>query len=401
MSSKDRVIAKWALLLFAPVLSFFVSLYDAYEKNSKVVLILFCGLVGWLMFPYNTDLDLYAYYEYIRSYGEPNKTAFLGGLSDFLSFDTNVKDYYFESIVYYVSQVTSNYHFVFLVIGLVYGFFFATAMGIITKEIDDSGDKKYHLTLLFIIFITIPFTYISSVRFWTAAWVAICISLKVFVDKKYYYTLFLPFLVFIHGTFLVFIVLFCITLLIKRIPRINRPLIVLVYLSIPLSFLSIYVGEALYNYLPTPLQHTADFYFSEENLARKSLQGSGYYYVSTIFKSIVTAFKYIMIVLLLNKRWSISDKYPGIHVLTLLMLAFSLFTMGIPSLGGRFFNVAFPLVVFLWICTFKFNDYKQFVYLTPVVFSFDFIYWLYYYVRGTTGIVQLFLSPFFSIFDFI
>ena len=401
MSTGKSNVTKWLLFLLSPILSFFLALFDAFEKNSKLILILFCGLAGWLMFPYNTDLDIYQYYEYIRNNSVPNQSLYLQGLYDFLSFDSNIKDYYFETVVYFVTQISSNIHFVFLVFGLIYGYFFTKSMAVITRGMAITNDKKYLICLLIILFITIPFTSISSVRFWTASWMATCISLKTFIENKYYYLLLTPFLVFIHGTYLIFIVFLCLTIVLHKIPHLNAVLTILVYLSIPLSYLSMYVGDALYNYLPTPLQHTADYYFSEDNLNRLNVVGSGFAFISKFSKNLVSVFVYILIVLLLQRRLSMPKNNTGIYTLTLLLLIFSNFTMGIPSLGGRFYCVTIPLVIYLWFRTFRSNEYKRLIYLTPFVFSFEIVYWVYYYVRGTTGILNLFLPPIVSVVNFL
>lgn len=405
MSMKSNI-NNGIVFIFSPIIAFIRALGDAYNKNSKLIIVLFCAIVGWSMYPYDSSFDLSRYYDSFGSLLGQSEENYMQGLRDFLSFSSTVKDYYFETVVFLVTKVTRNIHYCYLVFGIVFGVFFAGSMAIMTKHINDNVDFcRYYGYLIFLIVFAIPFTLISSVRFWTAAWVGIYVLLQVFLERKYRYILLLPFAVFIHGSFTIFCGLTLIGLLLSLRPglQLTRVLIILAFVSIPISYLSIGIADSIQGYLPAPLQRLQANYMSEEHLeAYNNHVGTGFYWVANIFGTLEKTFEAILLILLSSKRWKNNDDiYARLFVVFLVLLSFSNFTASIPSLGKRFHLLSMPIFYFLWCVTFVNREYRSLINLIPGIYSFSFVYWIYRTVMGVVGIIPLLMSPFISFVRFL
>lgn len=402
MNSNTTESSKGLWLLICPIVGFIKSLGDAHTKSSQIVIVLFCCIAGWLMCPYSHELDLFRYVEQFDYLSTMSTSAYLQGLQDFLSFETKTKDYYLETVVFLISRVTSNFHFYYLFFGFVFGLFFAKSMSIFSEHICKNSEvTRYYKYLIFLLVFTIPFTLISSIRMWTAAWVGIYIVLKVFLEKKYRFLLLLPLTVFIHGSYTIFIALILLALICERFPKLNSTLAILVYVSIPMAYLSFALADYFYQFMPTPLQALADSYMDEKQIAALNSEGTGWSWVSNIFDEAVKILYYLFTIFLTINRRKDKDEYSPLYTFLLVLLIFANFTAGIPSLGGRFAAISRPLLVFLWCVTFRKEEYSGLVKLIPFVYSFSFLYWIYYMLPKSTGILPLFTTPIISFFRFL
>src|SRR5690606_889818 len=63
------------------------------------------------------------YRELFDQYKYVSHSDFIEGWREFLTFDEGKKDYYFETVAFYISLITNNYHAMFMVIAIVFAFF--------------------------------------------------------------------------------------------------------------------------------------------------------------------------------------------------------------------------------------------------------------------------------------
>lgn len=391
----------WLTFLLLPFVSFVSAIKDADKKSAQVLIVVFCGLVGWLMDPGTDQLDVFRYFERFDYISSWSPSIFGANLLEYLSFNSNTKDFYFETVVYLCSRFIPNPHFYYLIFGLVFGVFFSKSLSIILSNFYDNGGKLdyYSGIFLFLIVFAIPFYLIESVRFWTAAWIGIYVALKVFVEKKTRYILWLALALYIHGTYLIYIVLFVLSYFCSRTNKLTYPLVILVYLSVPFSYLSFDAIDSVAQYIPGFLEHTTDVYV--EKVYEEQITGTGFSWVASFFDEAVKIFNYLLIVLLTLSRKVNDDKYSRLYIFLLIIIAFANFTFNVPSLGGRYFVVAEPVLYFLCLMTFKDQKYKTFIKTVPYIFSFSIVYLFYYYLPNCIGLFSLFVSPIISFVKFI
>ncbi len=393
---------KLVLLFLVPILAYVESMRDAYRKSSQVVITLFCGLYGWLCGPYNEQFDLYRYIEKANLMFWSGDAVFYRDLAFYMAGEANIKDFYFQTIVYCVSFFSTNYHYVFLIIGLVYGFFYAKTYSIIINHITRYVElNRYYNYILFVLFVTLPFTSLGSVRFWTATWISLYVILKVFLEKRYFYILLLPLTIFIHGSFVTTIILIIVSILLSFITQSTKILTVMAFVSIPFSYLSTMLGDIVLDYTPNFLQKTVSLYFSEKNLSRNEVQGSGFSIVTEISNQIISTFRFVLMAILLYFRLKVKDDYSKLYICILVFLVFANFTMAIPSVGGRYAIFAFVLLLFLWCVTFRKQEYSNIIKWIPIVYSFMFVYWIYWDISGSSGLTGLFIPPIISFVRFM
>lgn len=402
MKYNDNNLGKqWLLFFFIPLFSFISTIKYVDRKAGRVLIVLFCCLVGWLMSPYSQDQDLYRYYEKFEVVSSWNAHTYGINLADYLMFNSGKKDFYFETVTYFCSRLTDNPHFYYLIFGLVFGLFFSKSLSIMISNFYKKGGKMdtYSGIFFFLIIFSIPFMLISSIRFWTAAWVSIYVALKVLVENKPLYSFWLLLALFIHGTYLIFIVLFGLSYLLSRTDKFTYFLVVLVYLSIPFSYLSFSVIDSVAQYIPGFLEDTAEVYVGRAS--NDPIVGTGFAWVSNIFHEAIKIFDYILIILLTTRRKQGQDEYYRLYIILLVILAFGNFTSNVPSLGGRFFNLDRPILYFMCLMTFQDKQYYRLMKLVPIIYSFSVVYMFYYEIPGTIGLFSLFTPPIISLFKFL
>lgn len=240
---------------------------------------------------------------------------------------------------------------------------------------------------------------ISSVRFWTAAWVGIYVLLKVFVEHKPGNLCWLLFAIFIHGTFLIFGVLVVLSFFLSRTEKFTYPLVILVYLSIPFSYLSFDAISLAYQYIPDFLENTTDYYVGKAS--EEAVEGTGFAWLAGIFYEAMHILDLVLIVLLTLNRKQTQDEFSKLYISLLVLLVFANFTSVVPSLGGRFFKIAQPILYFLCLFSLDRNKYNWLVKLVPFIYSFSFVYMFYHEFTGTIGTFSLFVPPFISLFIFL
>ena len=126
-NNHDKAI-KIILFVFLPFLSFFYSLKRLNTKSSFVVFYLFAILFGMAFtVPISPTAEIGIDGIFYRSSFNEAKLVseleFIDGLNSFLTFDDGKKDYYFETISYYLTRFTDNYHVMFMVFAMVFAFF--------------------------------------------------------------------------------------------------------------------------------------------------------------------------------------------------------------------------------------------------------------------------------------
>jgi hypothetical protein len=191
-------IGSFIVFLFQPFIGFFFSLKNFSSIFGKLIFIVFATLWG-----------------YCQSFSYPPSDVYrLGasfcqhGIYDFQTiiemFDEGKAiDGYLLSINFLAHQFSNNAKVYFAMIGFVYGVLCCAVLSSLIKE---SGKKceKHLAHILFLLFATSSFANIAMPRYWTAAWVATFLFLRIThrnILSDLYSIILLPLLPLIHFSY--------------------------------------------------------------------------------------------------------------------------------------------------------------------------------------------------------
>ena len=118
--SKVNRINKIFLFILSPFFSLLYSLKSINTKSSFVVVFLFSICFGMAFTvsnirDFNNKNDAVSYRADFEMYCLTDGTEYQRGFNDFISFKGENKDYYFDTVAFYVSRITNNYHVMFFV----------------------------------------------------------------------------------------------------------------------------------------------------------------------------------------------------------------------------------------------------------------------------------------------
>lgn len=336
-----------------------------------VFVIMFSLYFGWSFVAKQIDFDSFRIVEifdnwssYFQSYGE--------FIKEFLSFNNFfAKDLYEGTLFFLVRSFSCDYHFFFLLCALIFTIFKLCSFNFF---LNDYEYNISHTIIAVIFFISIPLFEINGVRFYTAAWVAIFATLKVFIgnDKRYWIVIFLTPL--IHIAFSLFAIVLLLAYLMSA--HLNEKFLIILFV------ISIVVGF-VFDTVPTLgsfsqksgiLSGMMDSYINQtykdniDSLVRQSN------YIR-IFEPIKYLFYNVLAYILYRNCKCSSSKY--FTLLLLCCLTFTNFISVIPEMK-RYFMTLIPLILF--VLNKEINNMKnlQFlVYILPLVEMFH-IYTTYF-----------------------
>lgn len=350
------------IFLLSPIVSFLYCLKDFRSKSSYIIFFLFALFFGFAFEVEKAEsLDGYRYRELFR-WISTGKYDIWRNFVDWLSFRSEDKDFYLQVVCYIVSLFTSNYHFLFLLLALVFVFFQLSSLKFLT---DSRGCKNdlYGLCLVLIFVGSNQIFNINGARFWTASWAAVfTIFQLLYVDnKKYYVLLFL--LPFFHAAFMIFPVLYMIYFISKKWGRLWLVLFVVSFFFANISTL---LFRDFSNYLPETLQFFNDRYTDAEALEDYEEKQKSFSMLYLLTKNLSMIYIGALIFLISSYIKKTEKKFIyNIYIFTMVLSTFSNFTMSIPSLGGRFAALVYPFIAFLSINVLPKQKYALLIYFAP------------------------------------
>ena len=128
----------------------------------------------------------------------------------------------------------------------------------------------------------------------------------------------------------------------------------------------------------------------------------GFYWVSKLFGTLVRLYMNFMVYLFIKNAKDIkaNSKSKALYLFLLVYMTFVNFTMPVPSLGGRYMVLAYPIIAYIWLVNYKGVKYKKMMYAMPFVFWFSIYGWVRYYmsVLEPTFFVS---NPFYLIYKYL
>lgn len=386
------------LFWLSPVLGIVEAFRDLKSKQSRQVLFGFCLCFG-ICFSVGLDrIEGSADGISMRQEFEESKNIttdqYVSYLSEYFEFDKGAQDIYIVSVAYLIGRLTDNYHFFFLFLALVFAFFQLKCLRYFVKE--DNYNNSIICIILACLFLWNNIYNINGARFWTAAWIGLLCVFKTFHDNKPIYILISAGTILVHASFVVFPLVLLIGYLFKGLDKLWLLLFIISWIFS--VFAEDFQIPLLGNIeLPFLIERKVEHYTDREYIESLSnvSNGSGFYWVQILFRSISRHYIDILILLIALNRSLVTDKRTRSVVSMMLVLAtLSNFGMVVPTFGGRFFAVNYALVSYSFLVTFGDKKYKILVYLLPLAWFMN----LFYLARDVTAVLDwgFLLSPLIS-----
>lgn len=392
---------KIILFLISPFIAFIYSLRTIKTKSSYVVFFLFCVFFGLSFTVSNVrdevnSIDGVSYREKFELYNYVSDSEFYKRFNEYFTFEEGAKDYYFDTVAFYVSRVTDNYHIMFMVFAIVFAYFGLKSLRFLTSE--PKFDASLSCLILVYLFMINQIFNINGVRFWTAAWIGVYCIFQIFRNGNKKYFLLALCTPFFHGAFWVYILVITFAYFSKWTQKVW---VVLFFISFFVSNISVDFVRGIIGYLPPFLAGMAQSYTDAEYIQERSAAGSGFYWVAEIFRFSVKVYMNYLVWLFIknSSRINANPKTKSLFAFLLIWMTFANFTMPIPSLGGRFMVLAYPIIAYIWLVNFKGVKYQKVLHAMPFVFLFSF-YTQFLLYKNVLSPTFYFSSPFYLIYKY-
>ncbi len=365
---------KIALFFVYPFAAFLLALQNLGSRSSFVVFFLFNILFGYTFIAQDITSDSFRYVEEFVAMKNMQSEDYYDLVSQYFTFNSDVKDVYVITCNYLVSRVTDNYHVIMALYAIVFSFFFLKSFRFFVDKSEYKNDL-YGYLLAFLFVYSNPIYNINGVRFWTAAWIAVYIIFEFLINKNSR-ILVLAFIVpLVHISFVsyVFVLLFYVAF-----PKLDRFLVVIFFISIFVGNISFGLVELFKDFLPKAIQNILWAYADEGNLEERVSLIEALPVYAKILKSLPYYYINILMVFFIYNSKVIKDKsrdYSVYHFL-LVWLSFVNITMSIPSFGGRFIYLSIPFIAYLCLVFYRESAvFRRILYMIPVVYAYSVLYW--------------------------
>lgn len=384
----------YILYLINPFISAIIALKNIRDGISHRILYLWFLIFGIGFCALNESADSFRYVEDFTIEHRYSWTQYKEIIKEWFTFDSNIKDIYTVTVNVFVGLFSDNYHWIFFIYAIVFGFFYIRSLHIFVKNQNINNNYVFY-SLLFMFCFSNPIFNINGVRFWTAAWIGVYVALNLFLKKDYKKLPLLLLLPLVHGTSVIWIVLIGIALLLQRFQSITIILYVVSTFITAASYLNILSNYS--DFLPQFMQNQI-WAYTESDMALERLAGHSEYgaaYADFLI-ALPKYFQILMCVLLILKRNIINrDKQAGRLLSVMLALAaITNFLSGIPSMG-RFQALVIPFLIVVWSNNYKIMCKYDYIFtIVPLIYAYSILYWLRHMSDVTEFYLYIFPTPF-------
>lgn len=385
---------KYFLSLINPFISAIISLRDIRDGVSHRILYLWFLIFGIGFCALDESADSFRYVEDFIIEHRYSWTQYLEIVREWFTFESNIKDIYTLTVNVFVGHFSDNYHWAFFIYAVIFGFFYIKSLRIFIKN--DRVSKNYvFYSLLFMFCFSNPIFNINGVRFWTAAWIGVYVTLNLFLEKDYKKLPLLLFLPLIHGTSVLWIVIMGVAFLLQRF----QSLTIIIYVASAFVTSASYLNNLSdFSYLLPQFMQNQIWSYTESDMALERLAGQSEYGAAyaDFLMALPKYFQILMCILLILKRNVINrDKYAGRLLSVMLALAaITNFLSGIPSMG-RFQVLVIPFLIVVWANNYKImSKYDRLFIIVPLVYAYSMLHWFRHMSGVTEPYLYVFPAPF-------
>lgn len=402
--SKDSIV-KYAMFLFNPIIGFVVSLKNINTKSSYLVFFLFSILFGIsFVVPSGRAIaratdgytgDGVVYREKFEKISTYKISEFQKLVNDYLAFDEGDKDFYVLATSFLVSRFSTNYHWVFGIYAIVFAYFLLKSLRFLTEE--DNFKNSFYCFLMAVMFVmSNPIFNINGVRFWTAAWIGVYSLFHIFRNNNKRYLILASITPLIHVSFFVYLFVLMIALLFRKYNRFWFTLFVISFFVSEISFL---ILESVESYFPEFISRTIRLYTDTEVMALKEESKVWYADVFSFLPRLIV--NLIVVLYYRNRKFILENpKTSNLYLFLIVWMTFVNFTTAVPSLGGRFFQLAIPIIVYIWLMTFNSKKYSYWIKAYFLAFAPSYIY-IFRLIFKVTEIEFYVTNPFYLIYNYL
>ena len=374
MRTNNQVAHKFILFLLNPFVAAVLSLKKNRDRISIRILYFWFLMFGIGFCAVNDQLDSYRIIADFHNISGLSWNSYFLYLSEYFSFDTDIKDIYAVTIQFLVSRFTDNYHWVFLFFAAVFGFFYVSSLKLFLRY-EAVGNLMVYYSLLFMFCYSNPIFNINGMRFWTAAWIGVFVLLSIVLEKNYKMLVLLILTPFMHGTFLIWGVLFFVAFLTQKYQKIWIVLFIASSFVSAVSYINILHD---YSYLLPHYMQNLVYSYTEADRAVAIMSGQTSYKAAyaNVLNSLPGCFCLLMSYLLIFNLNALKTeaKVNRLMRLYIPLAAMTNFLSGIPSMV-RYEKMMIPLLVIIWAMSYsKMQKYNWIFSLIPLVYFYSLLY---------------------------
>lgn len=172
------------LFLIWPFVSVVKTIQSGFRHQSnKTILWWFCGFIGLNISLYSETSDLNRYRDDFLDFASKDFNFLLDYLDGFINFKADHYDIVNELVGYTLSRFTENPYILYLVFGLIFGYFYSSIVSRIGKFTIPLGAIEY-LLIFSLLLIIPPVKGITQFRFYTASIIFVYAILSYVLDKN-------------------------------------------------------------------------------------------------------------------------------------------------------------------------------------------------------------------------
>jgi hypothetical protein len=391
-----NIFVKVIIFLIYPFGGFLYALTDFKSKSSIIVFYLYFLLFGFAFTPEKDGLDSYRYVERFNYTTFETSDDFVDFTTDFFSFESErTKDIYLFLSYYIVGLFTNNYHFLFLLFAMIFGFFYLKTFSILVSN----RNMQYSLVMIVLMLwfgLSNPIFNINGVRFWTASWIAVFVMYQVFIRNRKTFLILALITPLIHASFYLFLFLLVLMLFTRKFEKFWIPVFYFSLLGLGTSFLSF--TENFVELLPPFLQRMV-YLYTESDDALSKIAGIEKHFIIQIVEKLPQLFMMIMLFLVIKHREILKKNTVSRNLYQILLVwySFVFFTINISSVGVRFFALGIPLIVYLWVNSYSvFRQYNQIIIIgLPIAYSY--VVWGWFVKMSMVTEPSFYFSPLYNI----
>lgn len=355
--NKYDTILKFGAFLISPIFGLFAALLRINTRSSFVVLFAVFVTFGFSMVTRNVrsddfNFDSVAYRQWFEEAGNDTLADFAERFDNYLHFQNRNMDFYCDAVNFLVSRITHNYHYLFLVVALVFAYFKLKLLKLFVSE------KNYQFSLLglslLFVFALNQIIGINAYRFYTALIIAVYAIFQILVCKNSKYLFLLAVTPFFHGSFVVVYVLWIIYYLLRKYWKIVLPICILVSLIFILfpSLMASLIINVFSCVMPDVTRfalYTDVFYMRDINEG-----GTGFIWMGRLLEHGTWLMLDASVVFYIfnYNDYIKGTKCEELFKFLLILVLFVNAAIFIPSLGSRFLMMAFPMVAYIYLVCF-------------------------------------------------
>lgn len=363
LRTKNGLASQLLFFIIWPFGALLHSLQDIKSRNFIIIYSLFCILFCWNMDVVNNEYDDFSGIAFLFMNTDSSTSAYLVKFNAYITFSPNApREIYLYTMMWLSRLVSDNPHFFFALCAIPYLFFQTKCFKII---LEDEKFVKGIVGVLVIFLFMFPrdIITIQNPRFTTALWLCIYVIMKSFhpATKGKKYLLWLLLAPTIHSSFwfISLMIFFCIMVGCS----LNRSnwLVVLVYTSIPFSYMSSDIFSSNINLLSfLPFSNALSAWsegYATSTMDNTQATGSGFYWLPILF-GILKKTAYLIVPIMIIRKRELTNKLSaksGIISCYLFLFALANFLQPMPVLGGRFFWFVQVLSIYILFSVYGFN----------------------------------------------